>query len=246
MILYLTSSAFTCADPVTHKGCKLNPQNGFVDSLRKNWKKDRPMAGLIITADPAAYEMNDGMCKDFLNSFRKEDLAMSGMMVLDGRNADQAGRLIRQSDLIILGGGHVPTQKDFFESLNLKKRIKDFEGIVIGISAGSMNCAKTVYALPELEGEAINPEYQRFFPGLGMTDVMIIPHMNQMRYELLDGLQVIEDIAFGDSCGRAFCLMPDGSYICEHNGKTRLFGEAYIICDERMEQICSEGSSIDC
>ena len=37
----------------------------------------------------------------------------------------------------------------FFKEIDLKEKIKDFQGIVIGISVGSMNSAKTVYVQPE-------------------------------------------------------------------------------------------------
>lgn len=33
-----------------------------------------------------------------------------------------------------------------------------------------MNCADTVYAQPEEPGEAVDPDYQRFIPGLGADD----------------------------------------------------------------------------
>ena len=35
-----------------------------------------------------------------------------------------------------------------------------------------MNCAETVYAQPELEGESMDPEYQRFLPGFGITKLI--------------------------------------------------------------------------
>ena len=41
-------------------------------------------------------------------------------------------------DVILLAGGHVPTQNCYFKEIDLKEKIKDFQGIVIGISAGSM------------------------------------------------------------------------------------------------------------
>ncbi len=58
-------------------------------------------------------------------------------------------------DVILLGGGHVPTQNAFMERIGLKERLRKYEGLIIGWSAGSMNCAEIVYAAPKLEGEAI-------------------------------------------------------------------------------------------
>ena len=48
---------------------------------------------------------------------------------------------MKKNQVIILRGGHVPTQNKFFEKIKLKERIKDFEGIIIGVSARYMNSA---------------------------------------------------------------------------------------------------------
>ena len=34
-------------------------------------------------------------------------------------------------DVILLAGGHVPTQNHYFKEIDLKEKIKDFQGIVI-------------------------------------------------------------------------------------------------------------------
>lgn len=40
--------------------------------------------------------------------------------------------------------------------------LKDYQGVILGISAGSMNSADVVYAQPEEEGEGIDPEYEKY------------------------------------------------------------------------------------
>ena len=72
--------------------------------------------------------------------------------------------------LLILGGGHVPTQNRFFQKIGLRERMKAFAGLVIGISAGSMNSAEIVYAHPELEGEAIDLAYPEMSLSLGFRN----------------------------------------------------------------------------
>ena len=83
--------------------------------------------------------------------------------------------LIWKSDLIILAGGHVPTQNAFFQDIGLRKLIKDYQGVVLGISAGTMNAADRVYIQPEEPGETV-PEFQRFGEGLGITRINVLPH----------------------------------------------------------------------
>ena len=133
--------------------------------------------------------------------------------ILDGRNESAAAELVRGSDLLILSGGHVPTQNRFFEKIHLREIMKDYSGVVIGISAGSMNSADAVYAQPEEEGEAIDPSYQRFLSGLGLTEINLLPHYQENKDDVLDGLKIYEDIAYPDSMGKTFYAIPDGSYL---------------------------------
>ena len=62
-----------------------------------------------------------------------------------------------------------------------------------------MNCAKTVYAHPERAGEAIDPQYKRFIPGLGLTKRMILPHYQMIKDDVLDNLRAMEDIGILNS-----------------------------------------------
>ena len=156
--------------------------------------------------------------------------------VYDGADAyDYA--MSGEYDGIILGGGHVPTQKQFFDEIHLREKLEGFDGIVMGISAGTMNSAELVYSTPELEGEAINPEYQRFLQGLGLTDIMVIPHIQKARYDVIDGLRLIEDIVVPDSKERVFWALPDGSYILQKDGKEVLYGEAIRIANGNIRSI---------
>jgi len=147
-------------------------------------------------------------------------------------------------DVIILAGGHVPTQNRFMKQLRLRERLQDYHGIVVAWSAGSMNCADNVYAGPELEGEAIDPLYQRWITGLGLTDINIFPHFQSLKDDCLDGLRLIEDITYADSVGHEIIALNDGSYIMLEDGKTTLYGEAYRIKDRQQRQICKDGGSI--
>lgn len=151
---------------------------------------------------------------------------------------------IKEYDVVILAGGHVPTQNAFFKKIDLKEKLKGFDGILIGISAGTMNCAEVVYAQPELEGESDDKEYQRFIPGLGLTKLMILPHYQAIKDEILDGKHIMEEITYPDSMGKEIYALPDGSFISIENGTTTIHGEAYRIWDGRIEQICEQNKCV--
>ena len=147
--------------------------------------------------------------------------------------------------MVILGGGHVPTQNRFFRKTGLREILRDYQGIVIGISAGSMNSADTVYSQPEMEGEALDPNYEKFLPGLGLTETNLLPHYQDCKDDVLDGLRVFEDITYPDSMGRTFYAIPDGSYLFIKDGREELRGEAYMIRDGVLTQISENGGSVE-
>lgn len=228
MIACLTSSPFTPGTPY------LNPMNGMIERLRAAVKANCGM--LFVASDPAAPDKTDRFGRDMYEAFACAGFSFSSFQVLDDRTADRAADLIAGAGLIVLAGGHVPTQNAFFQRIGLKGLLSGFSGVVLGISAGSMNSAETVYAQPEEEGEAISPAYRRFLPGLGLTMVMLLPHYQMVKDDVVDGFRVFEDVACPDSMGRKFYAIPDGSYLWSDNGQEELLGEAYRIQDGVLRQ----------
>ncbi len=216
-------------------------QNGLLDRLKSIWTQDARV--LIVCANPDNHEKNDGVYACLKEALPMSGLSVSYLAQCDDRNPDMIENLPNM-DVIILAGGHVPTQNKFMKQLRLKERLLDYNGIVVAWSAGSMNCAEVVYAGPELEGEAVDPLYERWIPGLGITNINIYPHFQKLRDEYLDGMRLIEDITFEDSVGHEILALNDGSYLMIENGQTTLYGEAYRIKDRQLTQICRDGEFI--
>jgi len=242
MNVYLTSHiGGSCKKNGSRVATQLSTENGLLDSLQKHWKGNSKV--LIISADADDIEINDSMMNIFAASFPMSGLSISQMHICDNRNEKLVDE-IAHYDVLILAGGHVPTQNKFFEKIRLKEYIKKFGGILIGISAGAMNSAEVVYAQPELEGESIDKEYERFLSGLGITELMILPHYQDIKNDILDGKRLFEDITYPDSFGREFYALEDGSYFIIENQTTTLFGAAYLIKDGDIKQICEKDKSI--
>ena len=216
-------------------------RNGLLDNLRAIWPKNAKV--LMICADPKDFKKNDEVCSCLEKSLPMSGLSISGIDRCDSRNTSAVDGL-ESVDVLILPGGHVPTQNRFFRQLRLKERLRDYRGLVVAWSAGSMNCAGTVYAGPEFEGEAIDPSYERWLPGLGLTDINIFPHFQSLKDDWLDGMRLIEDITYADSVGHEIIALNDGSYILIEGGKITLYGEAYRIKDRRQWKICKDGDHI--
>jgi hypothetical protein len=148
--------------------------------------------------------------------------------------------LVRGADWIVLCGGHVPTQNRFLHEIRLKELLEGFDGLVMGCSAGSMNCAGRVFSHPELPGEAVDPKYPRWLEGLGLTTRQLVPHYHQVRNVVLDGLRLFEDVIFPESWRHRFYTFPDGGYILQKDGRETLYGTAWEISNGQMRQVSAE------
>ena len=219
----------------------LSPANGFIDNLKASLPP-RPRA-LFVCSNPDTPEETDNFGRDICGAIVEAGIAVSKWSVLDGRNEKDAQLLIWQSDLIVLAGGHVPTQNLFFQKINLGKLLKNYQGVILGISAGSMNCARRAYAQPEEPGES-RPDFRRFYPGLGLSEINILPHYQQVKDRMIDGKRLFEDVTYIDSIGNNFLSLVDGSYVLERGGETTLYGEAYAITDGKFFQISHEDEII--
>ena len=242
MKLFLTSSPigiYRSEEPLDYAG--FNPANGMTEELRRFWKDDARC--VLISAFTDEHELNDRMREDYENIVRDTGLPLSCMEICDSRNGKETADALLTYDFVILGGGHVPTENAFFSRMDLAEKFREYQGIVMGISAGTMNCARIVYAQPEMPGEAVDTSYERFIPGLGLTEYNIIPHFNAVRNDVIDGMRLIEDIAFPDSMGRTFYALTDGSYLLQTEDDAEIRGEAYMIRDGAIRQICENGES---
>ena len=237
MIAFLTSSPCIYGAP----RAILNPENGFVDNLR-SCLPENPRC-LFVASAPDDIAFTDRVAEEMAACFYEAGLGFSELTRLDRRNQADARLLIWESDFIILSGGHVPTQNTFFGEIGLRELLQNYQGVILGISAGTMNAADRVYIQPEEPGESV-PEFQRFGEGLGITDVNVLPHYQTAKDKYLDGRKLYEDITFADSWGECFHVFPDGTYLLIRDGRTTLYGEAYRLQDGCMEQISQSGDIV--
>lgn len=216
---------------------KLPETNGLLKCIKDVWKKDSKV--MIISGSPEYFDKNDSVLFCLKGAFSLSELGTSEVLMCDERNKEIIERL-PEIDVLILAGGHVPTQNSFMKTIGLKERLQSWDGLLIAWSAGSMNCAEMVYAGPELPGEAIDPNYQRWICGLGITKTNIFPHFETLKDEMLDGMRLIEDITYSDSMGHEIIALNNGNFIVVDNGTEVLYGGAYSIKNGEQRQICTD------
>lgn len=217
-------------------------ENHILDNLKKYIKNYKNL--LLIASDPTNTGENDIRAKATFDSFALT-LPFQNYHLLDNRNIDKAKELIDSADLIILSGGHVPTQNKFFQQINLANILKNKnDGVILGISAGSMNMAEIVYCPPEEEGEAFDPKFSRFFAGLGLTNINIMPHRTYCYNTPVDNKDIYKEFLVPDSHKIEIIAIEDGSYILVDNNQSTLYGEGYSLHKGIEKKICENNKSM--
>ena len=212
----MANQLFLVSSPFTEPGKPLNENNKFVERLLKC----EHHSALMVTSAPSDIRFSESFSYAIQHTLALSRITFENYIILDDRNKMDAQELVAASDFIILGGGHVPTQNAFF---------------------AEMNAASIVYAQPEEEGEAADPNYRRFLKGLGLTNVMLLPHYQDTKDRILDGKKLFEEVTYPDSFDRQFIAICDGSYLYADGTAERICGEAYLIQNGTISKICDEG-----
>ena len=124
----------------------LSNANHFVDKIR-SVLPEYPRV-VFVCSNP---DDHGGVCQfaaETCSAILEPRMPFGSYEVLDGTTVGRAYSMIAHSDMVILSGGHVPTQNAFFRKIRLRHLLHKYNGVVMGISAGSMNCAGEVYKAP--------------------------------------------------------------------------------------------------
>ena len=140
---------FLTSSPIDNNSDGFYEVNGFREKFISSLGKKINM--LFVASDPDNYPMSSSFAKDIASHLEKEGVEVASINVIDNRNKVKAASLFKKADLVVLAGGHVPTQNKFFSSFPLKMLLSKYKGTLLGISAGTMNSGRYVYLMPEEE-----------------------------------------------------------------------------------------------
>lgn len=204
---------------------KIEDTNKIITNIKKNLPHKNKV--VIVANNPNTYEINDNWAKIRFQSFKMTGLKFKEYILLDNRNVQNAKKILENASLIILMGGKIMCQMKFLKKIGFKKLLNNFNGVVIGLSAGTMNMCKNTLNFPEENADLGQPLATK---GLGFLDEFILPHFNGISYPYqYDGIDVIKDYALPFSYKRDILAIPDGSYILLNKNQSTIHGDAYII-----------------
>ncbi len=237
LTLYLTSSLGTY---IKKDGQKIvNPldnANHFVDNL----KKDIATKNKVLWFPDNLDDYSNNLLKFNLGceSFKLSGFTQLNFTLINQDNIKNIDKLIQNSEIIIFDGGSLPIQNDYLEKYHIASLLRNFTGLIIGQSAGSMNMATNVYVCPETEEEAYDETFIRWRQGLNLTDINLLPHYNKYHNHLLGNKHMIDDIVLVDNINNRIIFLNDGAYLRIKNGKTTIYGECYINEEKHIVPLC--------
>lgn len=166
-------------------------------------------------------------------NFKKVDMLTPDMDI------EVAKCLIKNASFIMLLGGDSFSQKEMCEKLEIMDELKNYNGVMLGFSAGAMLMSKYIIITPCSEEY---PDF-RIEEGLNLADISIYPHNNfagDIYPEKVDSdgeIYLKEDLIKVASEYGDFYLLQD--YLNE-NGNTDV--SLIRSCDDQLEFItCNDG-----
>lgn len=212
----------------------IDNSNHIVDIIKESLSIQSQI--VLIPSDPKDFQSNDENLHVIKQSFLMSNLPFQQITVMDDRNKLYMED-IQKADIIILGGGHLPTQNKWFKEIQLKEKLQNYKGLIIGQSAGSMNCAQTVYSCPELEEEVSDPNFKRWIDGLSLTNINIFPHYQLFKTLEIVGKNLINDFVMKDSFICPIYALNDGSFIEINKDQNIIYGECFKIWNGQIIKI---------
>lgn len=197
-------------------------KTGFYDNVKTYLQKDISSDSIItfIASDFDNFEINDIYYDNMIRFFNDIDINFKKFFLIDSRiKKDGAKKLINNSNIIYIMGGIPNIEMENIKKYDLIEDLKRFKGIIIGVSAGSINMNKTIC----YEDNRKIVQYK----GIGLLDFNIAPH-----YDLKNSDYINEIIRV--SKFRKTIALPNESFIRCVNNKHFIIGDYYIYEDGKL------------
>jgi len=199
---------------------KLDNSNGIVNHIKNSLNGNDAISFIASSPD-------DKEKMHLYSSLLFEGLKLSGIsfneyLILDSSTISHAEEYINKANMIFLSGGDTYVQNEFFKSINLKEKLGNYKGLIIGQSAGAINMADDAFNSPE-EMEESEP---LFFEGLGLTDINVEPHFVLDDSSFDDAEKYQRNVILLESSNRIIYGQCNGSHILiDNDGNATIYGE---------------------
>lgn len=165
--------------------------------------------------------------------FKEIGIDIQSVDILDvNMKQEEIEEKIQKADIVFLMGGNTIEQYEFLCEYNIKKIIKEFEGIVIGVSAGAINLGKTSVCSRDLDDGVVET---KIYEGIGRINYTIEPHFDIKNQELLSN-----ELYPISSRLKIYGLPNDGGIRIENNTHKIVKGNIYLIENNKVSLLLNE------
>lgn len=227
---------------VVKKIIKCDNSNHFIDRLKTVVPKIKSF--VFVASNPDGANKTDEYANVIVKALNLDNFEIENLIVIDHRFNDDIKKAIISADIVFLAGGNVPTQNNYFKEIKLKSILKDFNGVLIGQSAGSMNCSEIVYTQPEEDEEFEDKNYQRMINGLGLVDFTIMPHMNFANEVDDKGHPSVMQMCLEDSYKIPHLGICDYGFIEIQGNNATAYGKTFLIKNGKCLELCRDKESL--
>ena len=106
--------------------------------------------------------------------FREIGIDIKNVDIFDvDMNMETLEEKINNADIIFLMGGDTIGQFEFISKLDISEKIKEFQGAVIGVSAGAINLGNISICSKDIDDGVENT---KIYEGIGRIDYTFEPH----------------------------------------------------------------------
>lgn len=164
---------------------------------------------------------------NFTKHFKNAGIEFESINIITPElSSDEAKEMIRNANFVMLMGGDPFKQKEMCEKLGITNELKNFNGLMLGFSAGAMLMSKYIIVTPCSE------EFPDFHiePGLNLDNISIYPHNNTSDSEYPN------ELVSGDEVYKKSDLLQ----------AARDYGKFYLLQDNLREDGLTDVSLIKC
>lgn len=197
-----------------------NFENGFPSEIAEMFGRlitRRNRFAFVASEFKRMHDKTDKYFGIIVGMFADAGITFADARVVDGRlSPEQARQTVEDADVVWLAGGDTLAQFGYFVEFGLVDALRGFDGVLIGMSAGSINMAKTAI----ITSDPPHTYELHIYEGIGCVDFSVEPHFepNNVPPELF---------AFADR-HEIYGLCDDGAIVVD-GGRREFIGEVYAI-----------------
>ena len=201
-----------------------NGFHGRVSELFRRMIVSRNGFAFVASEFEKQHETTDHYFTVFLNMFETCGIHFQDAYAVDGRmTRKEAQRAVEKADVVWLAGGDSPKQFRYLQSYGLDIVIKQHQGIIIGMSAGSINMAETAICTV-----SCGHDRQEIYKGLGCVKISVEPH--------IDPNNLSGEVTELSANHTIYGLCDESMIVCT-DGTMEFVGDVYKIRDGHAERM---------